>query len=499
MVAEHRLPRGKQAKTLYYSPGFSNDSEKVLYTSLQGLAAKHSDEQIISNSGTVQQLKPYMESSWGVTFTDTLNGEKITLPALVEHYVSMGFIKGYVLCSTSNGESYNLGITLAGLLDALIATEQTKDMLEDLGLSCLEDVSDKDDAWLRQSEYWALVNRDVAFEQHYSMLDNLGDYAVLCGAYFNFYDGHDKNEHTAMYDFLNDNAVVFGWNNTLGELYTVASFAQLNAGLIPSDFAANVSTFSGFYKESLAQKRNDNDLPEKENVHTVAFLMTDGDNLQWLLNTFTHGESWYGSPLRGSFDMSWGLPALAIDTTAPLVEYFYDTMTDRDEFVMSLSGLGYTFPASMTPEARSEMTAQLAQVMGRADLRYAEILDNGGWKKDVFADFTEHEEIEGLLYIDFMNYAGNNGSIMWVNEKPVVAARYAFSDGKDGAYFDHILEKINSAPTNPAKKSGYSLITVHCWSCGMSDVEALIAGFNENVDVVTVSEFMDRIVYNLKR
>ena len=45
---------------------------------------------------------------------------------------------------------------------------------------------------------------------------------------------------------------------------------------------------------------------EVNNKHTVCFMMTDGDNIQWALNDLTTNERWYGYPDRGQFAMGWG-------------------------------------------------------------------------------------------------------------------------------------------------------------------------------------------------
>ncbi len=31
-------------------------------------------------------------------------------------------------------------------------------------------------------------------------------------------------------------------------------------------------------------------------THTVCFLMSDGDNIQWMLNLFAEDNRWFGSP-----------------------------------------------------------------------------------------------------------------------------------------------------------------------------------------------------------
>jgi hypothetical protein len=37
----------------------------------------------------------------------------------------------------------------------------------------------------------------------------------------------------------------------------------------------------------------------------VAFLMTDGDNIQWLLGPFSTSPSWFASPDRGLVPLGW--------------------------------------------------------------------------------------------------------------------------------------------------------------------------------------------------
>ena len=58
--------------------------------------------------------------------------------------------------------------------------------------------------------------------------------------------------------------------------------------------------------------------------HTVTFLMTDGDNIQWLLSGFASGPAWFGSPDRGKVAMGWTIsPALA-ELAPNVMGYIYD-------------------------------------------------------------------------------------------------------------------------------------------------------------------------------
>ena len=75
---------------------------------------------------------------------------------------------------------------------------------------------------------------------------------------------------------------------------------------------------------------------------------------------------------------------------------------------------------------------------------------------------------------------------------------------------EHIANAINSSSTDPASPEAYSFIIVHCWSGldekgslvpdgnTMNAVKAVIDKLSPDVDVVTPSEFMTRIIANLK-
>ncbi len=508
---ETRFVKALQATTVYMVEPYNSLAENLLIASLQGLAAKNSAEQILIKWGNIDFYLPYLTETWGAAIETTIDGQELNLETLATHYKNT--VNGYILCSGEpESESVNVAISLAGVLNSLIATPQTEEMLKNSGYTCVLDVSDKNDSWLRKSEYWKMLNRDIAIEQPNSSAPRLVDYAILSNAYFNFANTRSQEKHTNMFEFLNDNAIILGWNNTLGEYETVESFSSLNVQMIPSDHATNLSTLSGFALEKLTQKTENTASPDAENVHTVCIVMSDGDNLQWTLNNYAKNPYFFESEHRGKFKMAWGLPPSAIDLIAPVTQYFYDNMTENDEFIMQLSGLGYTFPSHWDDVVRKEMTSQLATVMDRYDIRFAEILDDEGFYAENLADFTAQDAIDAIFYIDYADYyAGLGGEIIWTNGKPAVSAKYSIWANKsdNSGELDYIAEHINSASTDVKSEDSYSFIIVHAWS-GLSDgklvpdgntmdaVAALVEKFDEHVEVVTPSEFMDRLIKNCK-
>ncbi len=494
ILRHSRFAQAKKASVIYHL-GSAGDgtSQRILGATMQGLAAKLSDVQVFFDGGSIDKMTEQIERVWGVPVEETMNGEDASVETMLRYYFDNGVLNQYVLCSSTNEEAFYVAVSLSGVLNAVVATEETKALLDGIGYTCAIDVTDKTDAWLRQSEYWDLFNKEVAFEQTWGIIPDLFDYCVLNGSYINYYNGYVADEHIAIYEFLDDNAVVFGWNGTLGEMPTTQSLASGNITLIPSDFAANLSTLSGFRMESAQQKRNYDDGTDVEDVHTVTFIYTDGDNIQYIINAM-QGGGLYGSELRGTFDLGWGVPANMLETIPPMASYLYESMTERDEFVVALGSIGYTFPSRWSKEARAAMTEDVADYMKRTDLRYMLILDDMAWDEELFADYTEHDGIDGIFYVGSDNV---NGHVVWTNGKPAVGCRSGFTGGYDGDY-NNILRFLQrkTLSTDVSKTRSYSMYYVGCWCTGVDVVSSMVEQLPDNVDVVTPSEFMDRMIAN---
>lgn len=495
-----------QAKSFYQINEPSNFSEKLTLSTLQGLVANRCEDQIIIKTAAFDNFRPYLFNTWNCSINTQVDGKSINLQSLMAHY--KGTLSGYILCANDeNSPSGSVAVSLAGILNAVVVTPATKNVCESVGLRCVLDATNLDDAWLRSSQYFAQLNKKIAFEQPLSMAPKLVDYAVMSKSYFNFYNGHVVDEHSKMFEFLDDGAIVFGFNNTLGEYHTVLSYSGEQIQMVASDHAYNLSTFSSLNLNTLTQKTQEVSSEATSNKHTVCIILSDGDNLQWFTNDFTTSAKWWANRNRGKFAMGWGVPATMIDVAAPASNYLYARMTAKDEFVMQISGLGYTFPSKWTQSARDEMAAKVAEYMRRADIGYAGILDDNGFNTESLSSFTKQNGIDGLFYIDFANYAGKNGEILWSDGKPIVAARHRLWADLPDSSIEDIANAVNAADTDPTKASSYSFIIVHAWSGLTSDklvqggntlnaVAKLVESFDGDVDVVTPSEFMNRIVKN---
>ena len=218
---------------------------------------------------------------------------------------------------------------------------------------------------------------------------------------------------------------------------------------------------------------------------------------------------YYGSSVRGQFPFAWGVPASAADLAAPLLERYCDKMTENDAFVLSLSGLGYTFPSKWTSrKALHNMAATLAQKMERMDTRELLVLDDGGFQSKALDTIVRDTQADGIFYMEYSKYAGLNGKTRFVDGKPIVSARYQLWNGMEGCSPEEIAAAVNALPTDPKNPDAYAFIIVHAWS-GLSSsgafveggntmkaVEKLVNGLDADTRLVSPTQFMERIAEN---
>ena len=149
------------------------------------------------------------------------------------------------------------------------------------------------------------------------------------------------------------------------------------------------------------------------------------------------------------------------------------------------------------PEKYNALISQcelLNRYMEKSDLGIVNIIGN---KLDDLSlyPYLSQENIDGIFYYDYANYSSHNGEILFVNNKPVVTARYNLWGGFESSY--SLASKINNLPKDCHSKNGYSLIPVHNWSNSVDSILNCIDLFNEDITVVAPDEFIHLIKKNL--
>jgi hypothetical protein len=243
---------------------------------------------------------------------------------------------------------------------------------------------------------------------------------------------------------------------------------------------------SGIQEDRLSQSGGGGGraLEPEPDVHYVSFLITDGDNIQWMLGDFPTDKRWFGSPLRGQVDLGWGISPSLIDLAPSVMRWFYDKST-RDRWVVGPSGAGYMYPSRYPSAALEKHTASLARAMERADLSVAQIIDFDAFKNTrLWSSYLKHPEIDGLIYLEYSRYDSLKGKVVWAEGKPVISARTMLWEGLDGADEASVTTELNKATRNPRSTAGYSIVVWHAWSKSVDNVMTVVNGLAPHVKII---------------
>ena len=316
--------------------------------------------------------------------------------------------------------------------------------------------------------------------------------------------------------WLEPNSPVYGWESGVGEESFVSRISAWGHMMIPYDWAYNTTMTSLLYKErqpGFVKVVNPDHIDYKDdNKKFVAFYLTDGDNVQWMMNGFE--ADFYHHPQASSIHMSFGLPVDNLSMIAPdqckaLFEFQHDEYT-----IVQTFGGGYNYVDNFGVQInRSEVLERNAKNVTK------HMCDHGVkvlalMAKDVKSDAAQagyqayisaNDQLEGIIAVQYAPYAGGSGQIMWFSNSkgydiPVITVGYTLWDfGEknheregDPAY---IAKKINSTSSaNP-----FNLVAVHAWSRFDGDIYGPGAAFscaellNEGAQVVNVEELIWRV------
>ncbi len=471
-----------------YLVGLANisDGQLLAILTLQGMLAKVKPEIYIDMGGGYTTWMQDLSANYNIVFDNTFYSD---FDGLIAHFKNK--IGGYYICNVGDS-STNVAVTACGYHNDKIAiTDDLVPLMDSLGIQLEYDVRNLGEHWMYDN-YGNLASTMVAAYQRYDNSLFLGDYSILAGA-FQFYEAIDNPLVDSVLNRLGANAVVFGWGDD--EYQTVSKLSEYGVALHAADWMRNLSLLSNM-EAVTTQYTHPDSVIMTDNVHTVCFLMSDGDNLNWLVNEFQAQPNWYGSSDRGCCDMGWTIAPSFSELMPTVMKYYYEHATNnaqaQDNFVAAASGTGYIFPDKY-PDLQS-YASLLNEYMQKADLRILNILGSS-YDDSYMLPFLEQPNIDAIFYYDYANYSGLNGAIYSVNGKPVIGARYNFWDGFEDV--QSLVNNLNNASTDAYSPDGYSLVVVHAWSRTMSDVKSVVEQLDSNVIVVTPEEFVERIKHKL--
>ena len=234
--------------------------------------------------------------------------------------------------------------------------------------------------------------------------------------------------------------------------------------------------------------------------------MSDGDNQQWMLGSNYSAKNWFGSNYRGDFNLGWSINKSLYYLAPTVFHKYYDSANSSkyfDNFVTSPSGNGYMYPSKFPINKLDSYTNILSEYMKNVDQNYVLILDDEAlYKTNVWDKYTSHDNIHGLLYLNYYKNNSYEGKIVWSNNKPIVSCRDLLWWGleSENNLIDNINKRINLGYTDIKNPNSYSFVYVHVWSNTMDNVNDVINKLSQNprVRIVTPNNFMKLINENVK-
>ena len=453
------------------------NAEKALIQSVQGIANRRGPFVWQKVGGMTDKMISAMTAS-GWKEKSTNDVWKVAAAFRLQ-------LKGAVLCRVRD-ESLNRAATLAGLENLIVVDESLAAKAKAEGFEVVEDARSSTRVVPGSTPTMA---KNLAIEEIVGIPNCLRDYAIkrraLC------FSATGADERRRILSTLSPGFWALGWGP---DEYQWIADISTNGGIgCAADFCANLSAMESLGGVIHPPRAPEMEPDPKKGQRVVAFVLTDGDNIQWLCGGMPLHEHFYGSPLRGTFKMTWEVSPLLARLAPRVLDYMFTSATPMDGFVAA-GAPGYSY-ANMAPN-RQIAANQTGPLLKASGLRVVGVIDGQGGALTDAQEILDLPEVDGVVYKDYSPYHGKHGAIYWRNGKPCVGYRFSMWEGMAGAAPEEVAAAIERMPAEPTSNpESYALVTVHAWSFASSggSIEAVrrcIAKLPPGTRVVTAPELV---------
>lgn len=486
------------------SKGFQNSSvddrtgnlgdEAMLAQSLAGLAALavnegQGDELVyidLWDNYSYQQWRSHLLQRTGIE--DRGNA---SVWELVSRYHKQGIVAGYILYSDQTTKaqanaSANVATSLAGVLRGVVISERQEATAKQLGLTMLLDARDKSEAWCFEN-YQDRLSRKQLLLQRYRIPNN----RAIAIAHQSLIIRGDGELAERVYEWLEAPALVHGWNGAQDEGSSVRQISRWGHVLCPSDWATNLPALS-VGSEGLAiprfedsQSRPSNGPTAQNPEQQLAFVLTDGDNLQWVLGDFAWNESFWAASELEETPFGFGLPiADLLDVAPDAYLYFQKTKPKSTSILVApsyvyMDHLGVKLPKSKRSELLRWYAQYVESVLQRAGLSsiilICDDLEHSRTQEAWQVLASEAPSLSTVFVLQYHPYEAGNGRV-WNFDRPghtrlrVISAAYSLWSnanrpraGTPGELAQLIEQSVQQLPQQSGLPRSF-WVAVHAWS-----------------------------------
>ena len=412
---------------------------------------------------------------------------------LVDRYMKQGIVKGYILYRSdkSKGESnadrsgmncsVNVATSLAGIFEGIIVDEDLEKEAKARGLKLLLDVREKTQTWCFQTYKNQFNRRMLCFQD--PRAPHVRDLAIAQKVFTAY--GSDETISVAVAR-LEPLSPILGWN--CGDEFVNTDLSTGYGDIqTATDWCLNLPVLmAGAEKLNLPKMKSldPRTIDWTDSRSTVAFIDTDGDNVQWFEGNFFGNNSYWGNSERGKMPFGW---SCCFDQLAQLcpqaIEYALATRSPNDWLIEW--GGGYYYPDRFGRQRanRWELLARHArrtwELMKETNERiigfsFSEVDSPEAHKAcEVFAGQTDG--LLAILAFQYSPYEAGAGKIFWVRDRigidvPVITARYSIWEhanvrkraGTPAKVAREIRQTVEKSA--PAQLPRHDWVITHAWS-----------------------------------
>ena len=231
----------------------------------------------------------------------------------------------------------------------------------------------------------------------------LREYATALGAGVIWLDPAVPDESTLLNSFLSSmpaGSNYMGWWPEEGAGVTRAS--TYGIATIASDWCSNLTVHSGMPRT--VNLTSTPSKPALQNKIYVAFILSDGDNLQYVEHLM---RKLWNNPDRGTVPIGWTLSPAMLDAMPGALNFYWQTATANDNLISGPSGYGYTYPNNWPNQSLlDQFVAKTETYNRRAGFRVVTVWNTitGGINQNVGQSFAANAP--SLLGITAQNTGG---------------------------------------------------------------------------------------------
>lgn len=277
-------------------------------------------------------------------------------------------------------------------------------------------------------------------------------------------------------DKYEDGTIVIGWPGLSNENDYIRTISKCGkTAVCPGSVYRNGSLWGAFPSFTYEGEKPVNEKPDDIEVYDdkvyVSFVVSDGDAWHF---AFRDLIAFWEQTTRGIQPIGWTIPSLFCEFNPLILEYLYDTKTDKDDFMQGPSGIGYGYPSYMPDDSYQVYLKQTASVFDRLGLNMVNYWDlNRNSNAMVGDDETTIQEYADAVDLDLIirGHDSQTGDYKWFGDTLAIESM-GTTNGNGTWTAQEIIAAIDrrveaSEPGKPV----FLNVNVEAWGQGVHTVQ----------------------------